>query len=559
MVQSSHGLGQELTVICSPCRLDRCIATREWSLLFQNSRLVHKPVAFSNHMALSLQVLGPPIHSKRRTKAFKFEETWLRSSDCQAVICDAWNSKGRNQDNDGQLQLKYKIEAVTTKLREWSKNEFGIISKRIKTAENKLTRLESSSPSPSTYREMQKQKHEVLEWKHREEVLWKQHSRVLWLKEGDRNTKFFHSYATTRKRNNMIRKITDNNGNCVETEEGIAQEAVRYFQELFHQPPQQNNHREVDLQHNCLEADAINALSQPYTEEEITAALNEFHPSKAPGPDGLPAMFYQKFWPHIKTEVLEFCLQVLNEGKSVRDINSTNIVLIPKTQQPETMKHFRPISPCNVTYKLISKTIAKRMKQVMPSLISQEQSAFVQGRLITDNVLVAYELLHTMRGKRQGKNGCCAFKLDMAKAFDRVNWKFIDNIMRKMMFPAHMITTIMDCISTVTYSVIINGQRYGQFNPSRGLRQGDPISPYLFLICSEGLSALIHQANTLNNITGVRASANGVMISHLLFADDSLVFCKAKKKEAQNLRIILQTYEEISGQQINFEKSFIFF
>lgn len=122
-----------------------------------------------------------------------------------------------------------------------------------------------------------------------------------------------------------------------------------------------------------------------------------------------------------------------------------------------------------------------------------------------------------------------------------------------------MIDTVMDCISTVSYAVIINGQSHGQINPSRGLRQGDPISPYLFLICSEGLSALIHNAIAAQELCGVRASRNGLMISHLLFTDDSLVFCRAKKREAENLRKILQAYEDSSGQQINFEKSGLFF
>lgn len=172
-------------------------------------------------------------------------------------------------------------------------------------------------------------------------------------------------------------------------------------------------------------------LSVPYTVEEITAALYDFDPSKTSGPNGVPAIFYQKFWPHIKTEAIDYCLQVLNERKSVRDINATNIALIPKIQQPETMRHFRPISLCNISYKLISKTIAKRMKTIMSSVISQEKSAFVQGRLISENVLIAYELLYMMRGKRQSKNGCRALKLDMSKAYKRLSWKFIEDVMVK--------------------------------------------------------------------------------------------------------------------------------
>lgn len=198
-------------------------------------------------------------------------------------------------------------------------------------AEWNLANLQNLHPRPRIYQEIQRSIQEVLEWKHREEVFWKQCFRILWLQEGDRNTKFFHSYATTRKRNNKIHKILRFDGSWAVTDDEITKEAVRYFQDLFQQPLDQNNKGNVDFNVRCLSHDAIDDLSRPYTEEEVTAALQEFHPSKEPGPDGLAAIFYQKFWNEIKAEVIEFCLQVLNEGKSVKEINATNSVLIPKT------------------------------------------------------------------------------------------------------------------------------------------------------------------------------------------------------------------------------------
>lgn len=431
-----------------------------------------------------------------------------------------------------------------------------MVSMKIKSAEEALMELENIAPNPPKFQAIQS----ILEWKHREEILWKQWSRISWLQDGDKNTKFFHSYATSHKRNNMIRKLLYSDGRMVDSELDITKEVVVQFQKIFTQPsPSQEAQSNMELNVNYLPFTVIQDLSQPYSEEEITAALFDFHPSKASGPNGLPAIFYQKFWPQIRLDVVDYCFQVLNEGRTVKDINTTNIALIPKVQQPETMKQFRPISLCNVLYKLISKTVAKRMKSAMSATISPEQSAFLQERLKTDNVSVAYELLHTMRDKRRGKSGCCALKLDMSKAYDKVSWKFIEMVMEKMKFPQQMIATIMDCISTITYAVIINGQTQGQIIPSRGLRQGDPISLYVFLICSEGLSALIHDAIARKKLTGVRASWNGLAVSHLLFADDSLVFCKTKKQEAENLRKILRTYENMSGQQVNFDKSGLFF
>jgi hypothetical protein len=171
------------------------------------------------------------------------------------------------------------------------------------------------------------------------------------------------------------------------------------------------------------------------------------------------------------------------------EVNHTTIVLIPKTRNPQTMKEFRPITLCNVLYKICSKVLALRLREFLDEIVAEEQSAFVPGRLITDNVLIAYECIHYLKRKK-GKTGACAIKLDMAKVYDRVEWAYLKGIMLRLGFHSDFVNLVMRHVSLVSFSIRLNGALTNSFRPSRGIRRGDPISPYLFLLCSEGLSHL---------------------------------------------------------------------
>ena len=225
----------------------------------------------------------------------------------------------------------------------------------------------------------------------------------------------------------------------------------------------------------------------------------------------------------------------------------------------EKMSNFRPISLFNVIYKIISKVLANRLKLILPQLISPSQSAFVPGQLITDNVLMAYETLHAMHGRKKGKKGAIALKLDISKAYDRVEWSFLKGMMIKLGFPDGWIDRIMGCVTTSSFSVCLNGKAYGNFRPTRGLRQGDPLSPYLFLICAEAFTSLLTREEEVGQLHGVSICRSAPSISHLLFADDSLVFCQAKQEEVQVVSDVLDLYAVAFGQCINLEKSSVFF
>lgn len=196
---------------------------------------------------------------------------------------------------------------------------------------------------------------------------------------------------------------------------------------------------------------------------------------------------------------------------------------------------------------------------MLPEVISDNQSAFVPGRLITDNVLIAYEISQYLMNKKNGKNGVAAIKADMSKAYDRVEWCFLEAMLCKLGFSRAWTDLVMKCVRTVRYQIKVNGELTSQFSPSRGLRQGDPISPYLFVICAEGLSALLLDAKEKGTMHGVKICPRAPCVSHLFFADDSMLLIKADQQEAEVLHDVLQLYEDCSGQCINVEKSAIMF
>ncbi|XP_056695472.1 secreted RxLR effector protein 78-like [Spinacia oleracea] len=168
-----------------------------------------------------------------------------------------------------------------------------------------------------------------------------------------------------------------------------------------------------------------------------------------------------------------------------------------------------------------------RLKNVLPDIITENQSAFVPGRLITDNALIAMVIFHTMKKRSKAQRGVIAMKLDMSKAYDRVEWGFLRKILLTMGFDGRWVNLIMECVSTVSYSFVINGGVSGSVSPSRGLRQGDPLSPYLFILVADAFSRMFQHKVHERKLHRAKASRNGLEISHLLFADDSLLFARA--------------------------------
>ena len=240
-------------------------------------------------------------------------------------------------------------------------------------------------------------------------------------------------------------------------------------------------------------------------------------------------------------------------------VNSTSIVLIPKIANPSKLSDYRPISLCNVIYKVISKCLVNRLRPLLDDLISPEHSAFIPGRMITDNALIAFECIHYIKQEKDPTKSFCAYKLDLSKAYDRVDWVYLRQMMQKLGFSHRWIDWVMTCVTSVRYSVKFNGTLLDSFAPSCGLRQGDPLSPFLFLFVADGLSTILKNKVTRGELSPVKVCRRAPGISHLLFADDTLLFFEASRRQAECVRAALQEYSAAMGQKLNYDKCSIFF
>ncbi|XP_073362462.1 uncharacterized protein [Aegilops tauschii subsp. strangulata] len=397
-------------------RLDRAVADNQWHDLFPECKVSHLTSPCSNHCPIILRCVRETRVRTGRTR--RYEVMWEREPALSEIVEEAWKAAGANGHRGNiSAALRWTLLARSSK-------KVGNITKEI---EKSRTRLEELTNMNADRNEIRRESDHMNELLYKEEMMWLQRSRVEWLKHGDRNTKFFHRKAVWRARKNKIKGLIDTEGNY-QTDHHVM--SVPLFEEM-------------------ITAEMNTKLCGQFSEKEISDALFQIGPLKAPGPDGLPARFFQRHWSILKDEIIAEVSEFFATGIMPEGVNSTTIVLIPKVDNPKMMTEFRPISLCNVVYKIISKCLVNRLRPILGDVVSEEQSAFVPGRLITDNALIAFKCTHYIRQEKDPDRSFCAYKLDLSKAYDRVDWRFLEQVMQRMGFASQWVKWIMACVISV--------------------------------------------------------------------------------------------------------------
>lgn len=295
-------------------------------------------------------------------------------------------------------------------------------------------------------------------------------------------------------------------------------------------------------------------LIAPFSIEEVKEAVWSCDGNKSPGPDGFNLNFIKNSWELLEADIIKFMNEFHSNAKLPKAISSSFIALISMVKHPQKLKEFRPISLIGCIYKILAKVLATRLKKVLGKVISTCQNAFLPNRQILDGFLVLNEVIDWAK---RSKESCLLLKVDFERAYDSVNWNFLKYMLNRMGFCSIWIGWIMECVCSKSISVLVNSSPTKEFVAGKGLKQGDPLAPFLFLIIAEGLTGLVTKAVDVNLFKGYVIN-NSISFPILQFADDTILMCEGNRYNLWCLKSILRTFELASGLRVNFSKSNIF-
>ncbi|XP_057803482.1 uncharacterized protein LOC131018790 [Salvia miltiorrhiza] len=518
--------------------LDRALYSELFFSLWHSVHTLNLARLTSDHSPIVFQCSLPP---QTRHRFFRFLNMWAMHPNFHALVEDSW------RQDTGALcpiyKVMFKLKRLKKELKSWNKNVFGNVDALVDDTQRDLMDIQTSISLHGYTDEMFDKE---------------QKSRISWLTDGDRNTVFFHVTLRYKHKPREISQLMID-GARDSNEDRIGGHIVDYFTTLFTEDSGSDVGIEaIEAVIDPVISDDHNAvLSASPSDEEITAAVFSMDADSSPGPDGFSGKFYQACWAIIKHDVWAAVRTFFLRSYLPSGCNFSTLILISKKENVISVSDLRPIVLSNFMFKIISKVLATRISGIAALYVSQNQFGFISGRSIHDCILLGSEGFNCLKRTGRGQNMAC--KIDIRKAFDTLRWDFLLNVLKVMGFDVRFIDWIKIILTSARLSILYNGKLYGYFGCSRGVRQGDPLSPILFGIAEDVLSALFRNCVTSGHLTPMSMTRSQPFPTHLLYADDILVFCKASVRNARTIKKILDYYSWISGQTCSSEKSHIYF
>ena len=537
-------------------KLDRILVNDQWHVQFPSSLGIFGPQEFSDHASCS--VILATDQTKHRMP-FKFYNFLLLDSEFLPMVAWLWFST--NVIGSDMLRVSKKLKMLKNPIRSFSKEKYSNLEKRTEEARCTLNGIQHDllcSPTPALAElEAEAQRKLAILSKAEQSFLF-QRSNISWYQDGDCGSSYFHKLMALRRSQNYIHLLTGSAGERYETRKAIHDHCLQHFSDFLGGPSSLSLFDPQDivllLNHQCFQAQS-DMLQAEFTNAEIKEAFFSLPRNKSCGPDGYSSEFFVGCWSVIGHEVISAIKEFFKSGQILKQWNSTTLVLIPKTRNASNIGDFRPISCLNTLYKVISRLLTGRLKEALQPVISHAQSAFMPGRLLAENVLLATELIQGYKKKNISPRAM--LKVDLRKAFDSIHWDFVIACLQAIGLPPRFIGWISECITSASFTVCINGEAGGFFKSTRGLRQGDPLSPYLFVLAMEVFSRLLKSRYESGYIQ-YHPNAEPVNISHLMFADDVMVFFDGSSSSLHGISESLDDFATWSGLHINQNKSELF-
>ncbi|GJW01256.1 putative RNA-directed DNA polymerase, eukaryota, reverse transcriptase zinc-binding domain protein [Tanacetum coccineum] len=483
---------------------------------------VQYKVEFRTNVSIVAKALQPPLLPATPVTALE-----LLRDGFDDLIKSEWDLLDSNT-SEFPIKCHEKFRILKAKIRHWNNNNKTMDRNRKAVALEEITSIEKKidegSASPSDTENRLDLLHELEKIDKLASMDLIQKARVKWDIEGDENLKFFHGLINQKRRNQII------NGIMVEgtwtTDPSLIKDA--FFQ--FYKDKFQAQDSQV-LFPNLPHSHTLNSTEQDYLERLVT--LEEIK----------------------EADLYDFINSFFASSELPCGANSSFFTLIPKVNNPTLITDFRLISLIGIHYKIIAKILANRLSKVIDKIVSKEQSTFIAGRQILDGPIILNEIIEWHKKR---KKQLLIFKVDFEKAFDSISWKYLDHILDRLGFGYKWCSWIKACLSSSRASILVNGSPTSEFSINRGLRQGDPLSPFLFILVMEGLHNAFAEAVGNGLISGININNSTINISHLFFVDDVIITTDWNTRDLENIIRVFHVFYLASGLKINIHKSNIY-